>query len=115
MATAVSKIANKINIEITNKTSLNLLPQAGELKRVINKCPATILAAKRTAKVKGRITFLTISIKTIKGAKGIGLPIGTRCASIFLVDLTQAMSICPNHKGRAIDKVNVKWLEEVKT
>jgi len=40
------------------------------LMRTINKWPAIILAASRTDKVIGRITLLTISIKTIKGIKG---------------------------------------------
>lgn len=42
-------------------------------KRVIRRWPATILAIKRTAKVKGRMIFLIDSIKTIKGIKAVGV------------------------------------------
>ena len=36
---------------------------------LINKCPATMLAANRTDSVIGRMKFLTSSIKTIRGIK----------------------------------------------
>jgi len=45
---------------------------------LINKCPATILAARRTDRVMGRIKFLTNSIKTIRGIRAAGVPDGTR-------------------------------------
>ena len=45
-----------------------------------SKCPAIIFAAKRIAKVNGRITALISSIKTITGTKTTGVPSGTRCA-----------------------------------
>lgn len=47
-------------------------------KRVSNRWPAIILAANRTAKVPGRITFLMVSINTIKGIRAPGVPCGTR-------------------------------------
>lgn len=50
-----------------------------EIKQII-KWPATMLAANRTDKVIGRIRFLESSISTIKGAKNIGVPLGTRWA-----------------------------------
>jgi hypothetical protein len=37
-----------------------------------------MLAANRTDKVIGRIIFLTISIKTINGISGAGVPNGTK-------------------------------------
>jgi len=45
---------------------------------LISKCPATILAARRTDRVMGRIKFLTNSIKTIRGIRAAGVPDGTR-------------------------------------
>ena len=42
----------------------------GELTRDISMCPATMLAASRTERVKGRINLLTISIITINGIRG---------------------------------------------
>lgn len=49
---------------------------------VISRCPATILAIKRTDRVIGRIRFLMVSIKTIKGINAPGVPEGTICANI---------------------------------
>ena len=50
--------------------------------KVNKRWPATIFAASRTARVPGRMTPLTSSIRTIKGIKGYGVPSGTRWASI---------------------------------
>lgn len=47
-------------------------------KRVISKCPAIILADKRTAKVRGRIILLVVSIRTIKGINPGGVLWGTK-------------------------------------
>ena len=47
-------------------------------RRVRRRCPAIILADSRTAKVPGRMTFLIVSIRTIKGIRGPGVPKGTR-------------------------------------
>lgn len=43
-------------------------------RRVIRRCPAIIFAASRTAKVPGRIIFLTVSMQTIKGISAGGVP-----------------------------------------
>ena len=87
--TATSNIhkANKlvrIKPDTPNLSTLPCLP-----KRVINKCPATIFAASRTERVRGRIKDLTTSISTIKGIKAPGVPRGTRCDNISLVVCTQ--------------------------
>lgn len=42
-------------------------------RRVISRCPATIFAINRTAKVKGRIIFLIDSISTMNGIKADGV------------------------------------------
>jgi len=78
MATAVSRVASKKSLSSTaDKISRGLfgpwLPN-----RVRRRCPATILAAKRTERVKGRMTLLTISINTINGIKAGGVPKGTK-------------------------------------
>lgn len=46
--------------------------------KVINKCPAIILAVSRTANVPGRIILLIVSIHTINGIKIPGVPWGTK-------------------------------------
>jgi hypothetical protein len=48
------------------------------LSNLRRRCPATILAVKRTERVIGRIRFLMVSIKTIKNDSPIGVPSGTR-------------------------------------
>lgn len=56
---------------------------------VNNKWPAIILAESRTAKVPGRITFLIVSIITIKGIRTEGVPWGTKWANICFELLIQ--------------------------
>lgn len=48
--------------------------------KVSNKCPAIILAVRRTDKVIGRIIKLVDSIITIKVIKAFGVPDGIRWA-----------------------------------
>jgi len=83
-------------------------------KRVISKCPAIILAVSRTAKVPGRITFLIVSIQTIKGIRTLGVPCGTKWANMCWVWFNQPYNIKLIHKGKAKVKVRVKWLVLVK-
>lgn len=74
-----------------------------------------MLAAKRTARVPGRITLLTVSIRTIKGIRTGGVPKGTKCASIWVVWLSHPYKINANQRGKARAKVMAKWLEAVNT
>lgn len=46
--------------------------------KLINRCPATILAVRRTAKVIGRIILLIVSMITIKFISWTGVPIGVK-------------------------------------
>ena len=66
-ATAVSKIISNKSPPKMKNLGNQPLETRGVLIKVINKWPATMLAANRTERVKGRIRFLTNSIKTIKG------------------------------------------------
>jgi hypothetical protein len=76
-------------------------------KRVNSKWPAIIFADKRTARVPGRIMFLIVSIKTIKGINIGGVPCGTKCANICFVLLIQPKNMKLSQRGRANDKVNI--------
>ena len=67
--TANSSIINNNKAANTKPIKFNLILAIGLLTKTISKCPATILAANRTDKVKGRITLLTSSIRTIKGMR----------------------------------------------
>lgn len=67
-------------------------------------CPAIILAARRTAKVSGRIIRLIVSINTINGIKTVGHPKGTRWANILL-NFNHPIIISLNHIGKAKEKV----------
>jgi hypothetical protein len=44
-----------------------------------------MFAVSRTARVPGRIIFLTVSMHTINGIKAAGVPCGTRCSNIWFV------------------------------
>lgn len=85
-----------------------------EPRRVKRRWPAIILAANRTDKVIGRIIFLTISINTINGIRGAGVPKGTRWAKNNRVLLKMLKIINPNQRGKAKDRVIAKCLVEVK-
>jgi len=75
-------------------------------------CPAIMLAANRTAKVRGRITNLIVSINTINGIRAVGQPKGTRWANILL-NFSHPMIINLNHKGKARENVILIWLVRV--
>lgn len=114
MATALSKVSNKICV---NNNPIKVRFEAAAVwfpRRVINKCPATMFAINRTDSVIGRITFLTVSIKTINGMRADGVPEGTKWANMYIVLLIQPNIINLNHIGRARVKVKVMCLDAVK-
>jgi len=76
--TANSSVVKSINAEIVNKNINGSKPVSGELIKIIKRWPATIFAVNRTDNVRGRITPLTNSIKTMKGINACGVPRGTR-------------------------------------
>lgn len=76
--------------------------------------PAIMFAARRIAKVPGRITLLTVSIHTIKDIKATGVPWGTKWANIWFVWLIHPYNIKESHKGKAKAKVITIWLVLVK-
>lgn len=84
-------------------------------RRVKRRWPAIILAARRIAKVAGRMIFLIVSIKTINGIRAKGVPCGTRWASMCLVWWVHPKIISVIHKGRDRDKVITMWLDLVNT
>lgn len=73
------------------------------LNNVNSKWPAIILAVKRIVKVPGRIIFLIVSIKTIKGIKMLGVPCGIMWENIKLVLFNQPNTI--NLIQRGIDNL----------
>ena len=113
-ATATSNINNKINLII--KIIMIIIETLGpwDPNSVNNKCPATILAASRIDKVKGRITFLTVSIITIIGIKNDGVPKGTKWANNLLYWKIIENNIVPNQIGNANTRVIDKCLVLVK-
>lgn len=73
-----------------------------------------MFAESRIASVPGRITFLIVSIHTMKGISTGGVPWGTRCANIWIVLLIHPNNMNDNHNGKARVKVKVIWLVLVK-
>lgn len=51
-------------------------------RRMVRRCPAVMLAANRTARVRGRMNSLTSSIITRKNMMAAGDPSGTRWANV---------------------------------
>lgn len=83
--------------------------------RVSKRCPAIMFAVSRTASVPGRIMFLIVSMQTMKGIKGAGVPCGTKCSNMWVALLIQPNTINLNHKGRASVSVMTRCLVLVKT
>lgn len=100
-------------MKIKGKTTHDLLTiwLPSKVKR---RCPAIILAAKRTESVIGRIIFLTNSMSTIKGIRTAGVPVGTRCAKKSVRLLISLNRIKASHSGRAIERVIARCLVAVK-
>jgi hypothetical protein len=73
-----------------------------------------MFAINRTDRVMGRIRFLIDSIRTIKGIRPAGVPLGTICANIWLVLFSQPKVINASQRGRASPRVRARWLEDVK-
>jgi len=105
-ATATSNNNNKYNPIIRKIKFIDLNLGPWDPNKVNNKCPATILAARRIDRVIGRIIFLTVSIITIIGIRKAGVPVGTKCAKRLLYWKIIESNILPNHKGNAKVKVN---------
>lgn len=114
MATADSKIKRSIWTTSKIATKGDETEAVWFPKRVIKRCPAIILAARRTAKVPGRIILLMVSITTMKGIRAAGVLWGTKWANMCLEWFTQPNNIKETHKGAANVKVKIKCLELVK-
>ena len=79
--TAISRTTSKIKQVITPILILTLIIETLDLRRQSNRCPAVMLAIKRTLRVNGRMRFLTSSIKTINLMSAPGVPFGTKWAN----------------------------------
>jgi len=113
-ATANSNIKRRINLTKTIKNIIAELPLFWDPNKDNNKWPATILAANRIANVPGRIILLTVSIITITGNRGAGVPKGTKCAIKWLNWKITDQTMPPIHMGRDKVRVKIRCLELVK-
>ena len=77
-------------------------------------CPALMLAVSRNDRVIGRTIVLTVSIITRKGLRGVGAPLGRRCARNFEEDWDRPDKMRVNHKGKPNDRLKTKWLVMLK-
>lgn len=77
--------------------------------------PALMFAISRTDKVIGRTAILTVSIRTRKGFKGAGAPIGSRPATTEdgLKKIPDTRS--DNHKGKPRERETARCLVGLKT
>ena len=84
-------------------------------RRVSSRWPAIMFAASRTARVPGRMMLLMVSIRTMRGISGPGVPAGTRWANMCWVWLIQPKSMNDSHRGSLRASVSARCLVEVKT
>lgn len=82
--------------------------------RTSSKCPAEILATKRTVRVIGRIKFLTSSIQAINGARAKGLPSGIIWVNINLGRISHLKIYWPNQTGNIIVIAKKGWAVQEK-
>ena len=87
-ATADSSVARSAVAQISPISTAAGAEAPWPPKRDIRRCPATILAASRTANATGRTNNLTVSITTISGTRAPGVPSGTRWAILWLNCIT---------------------------
>lgn len=73
--------------------------------KIINKCPAKILATNRTIRVIGRIKFLVTSIKNNKKVKIKGVPSGIKWERVFLGELKIENIIIINHIVKEVKNI----------
>jgi hypothetical protein len=74
IATAVSKISNRICAIISTVNNVCLIDGPLFPSKVNSRCPAIMFAVNRTAKVPGRIRFLIVSMMTMNGINMVGVP-----------------------------------------
>lgn len=114
MDTEISKINNKIWVEIIKIKRIKLIFCPEDPSKDKRRCPATIFAVSRIESVIGRMINLINSIKTIKGIKIVGVFDGVKWVNIWLVKLIQPNSIILIHKINDKDMQNLICLDDVK-
>lgn len=114
MATAASNVNKRswVKIKIDKIEKVSEFPVFP--RRVRRRWPAIIFAERRIAKVPGRIIFLIVSIKTMKGIRIKGVPWGIKWINMCFVLLIHPYNMNLNQRGRANERVKVIWLVEVK-
>lgn len=85
-----------------------------ELTIVIRRWPAVMLAVSRTPSAMGRISRLTVSIRTINGISGVGEPSGRRWASVIDSLFLRPVIMVASHRGRARAIFIDSWEVDVK-
>lgn len=113
-ATAISKMVKAVWDTIRGRAVKIVKLVIAELNKISNKCPAIMFAASRTERVIGRIRFLTVSIRTIKGISIRGVPAGIKWTRRLLALFFQAINIVVNQIGKDSAKVKDRWAEGVK-
>ena len=114
-ATAVSRTVRIKGIKISVRERVDLRANIALPKSVIKRCPAIMLAVSRTHRVMGRIRFLVSSMRTINLIRAMGVPWGTRCASMWFVLLIQPKRLIESQLSMASGRVRVRWEVREKT
>lgn len=77
--------------------------------RIISRCPARILAKRRTTKVRGRIILLISSTKNKNQIRGVGVPSGTKWDKTYLRLFITPKENSPNQSLSPQKKLKETW------
>lgn len=105
MATASSRIVSRnkmVNVMVDTVMLIDERASVAEPIRWISKWPAVILAVSRTARAKGWMNRLIVSIIMSIGISGVGVPCGRKCAREVFGLFRNPIITVPNHSGIAI-------------
>lgn len=86
---------------------VNMVDEVFFLIRARMMCPALMLAARRTPRVRGRTKILIVSMRIRGGDSHGGAPVGRRLAALFFGLWAELEMMVISHRGRLRDRVIV--------
>lgn len=117
MATAISRTVSMMSRAVGSIVMVGAMfivaCEAAEI-RCNKRCPDVMLAVSRIPRARGRIIRLINSMATRIGIRGVGVPVGRRCASTSFGFLAMPVSTVPSHIGNARAKFTDRWEVGVK-
>lgn len=105
MATASSRIVNKkriVNVMVDTVMLMEDKASVAEPIRWMSRCPAVMLAVSRTARAKGWMKRLIVSMIISIGMRGVGVPCGRKWAKDTFGLLRKPIITVASHSGMAM-------------